>query len=59
MKKIKLFDPVIDKKEEYAIIKVLKSGFWASGAGIGNVLKFEKEFKRQNYFKKLKNDCKF
>ena len=46
MKKIKLFDPVIDKKEEYAIIKVLKSGFWASGAGIGNVLKFEKEFKK-------------
>lgn len=26
-------------------IRTLKSGFWASGAGIGNVLEFEKKFK--------------
>ncbi len=44
-KKIKLFDPVIDKSEEKAIIKVLRSKFWASGSGIGNVEKFENKFK--------------
>jgi len=44
-KKIKLFDPVIDRAEENAIKKVLRSKFWASGAGTGNVSKFEKKFK--------------
>ena len=38
---IKLFDPVIDKKEEKAVTKVLQSKFWASGSGTNNVLKFE------------------
>ena len=46
MKKIKLFDPVIDKNEINAVVKTLKSGFWASGSGSGNVLKFENEFKK-------------
>ena len=44
-KKIKLFDPVIDEHERKKIIKVLDSHFWASGAGIGYVEKFEKKFK--------------
>lgn len=52
-KKIKLFDPSIDVKEERAIKKVLKSHFWASGAGTGNVLQFEKSFKK--YVKS--NEC--
>ena len=43
-KKIKLFDPFIDKSEEKSIIKVLQSKFWASGAGTNNVYKFENEF---------------
>jgi len=45
-KKIKLFDPLINQEEENAILKVLKSGFWASGAGTENVLKFENEFRK-------------
>ena len=44
MKKIKLFDPVISKDEEKQIKNVLKSGFWASGSGEGNVKKFENKF---------------
>ena len=44
MTKIKLFDPITDREEEIAIMKVLKSGFWASGTGTGNVEKFEKKF---------------
>jgi perosamine synthetase len=44
-KSIKLFDPAIDIKEEKAIQNVLKSKFWASGAGVGKVLKFEHKFK--------------
>jgi perosamine synthetase len=43
---IKLFDPVIDDKEEFAIKKVLTSNFWASGSGIGTVLEFENKFKK-------------
>ena len=46
MKKIKLFDPVIDGNEENAIKKVLHSHFWASGAGIGKVLEFEDKFRK-------------
>ena len=46
MKRIKLFDPSIDKDEENTIRATLKSKFWASGAGIGQVLKFETEFKK-------------
>ena len=45
-KKIKLFDPVHGKEEELAIKKVLKSNFWASGAGIGKVLEFENRFNK-------------
>lgn len=44
MRKIKLFDPIIDQGEEIAIKKTLRSGFWASGAGTNNVLKFETKF---------------
>jgi perosamine synthetase len=45
MKKIKLFDPSIGIEEELAIKKTLYSKFWASGAGTGNVAKFEEKFK--------------
>lgn len=45
-KKIKLFDPFFDDKEETAIRKTLQSRFWASGAGTGNVSKFEKKFNK-------------
>ncbi|RZD38761.1 MAG: glutamine--scyllo-inositol aminotransferase [Thaumarchaeota archaeon] len=45
MKIIKLFDPHVDH-EEKVIKKILKSGFWASGAGIGAVSEFEYEFKK-------------
>ena len=44
MKKIKLFDPVTGIGEEKAINTILKSHFWASGAGTGKVLDFEKKF---------------
>jgi len=44
MKKIKLFDPSIGKEEEKAIKKTLRSKFWASGAGTGDVVKFENAF---------------
>jgi len=44
-KKIKLFDPMIGSDEQKAITRVLKSRFWASGAGGGNVSKFESLFK--------------
>lgn len=46
MKKIKLFDPFIAKEEEEEVIQVLKSHFWASGAGIKKVKKFENSFKK-------------
>lgn len=43
---IKLFDPYVGKEEEKILVKSLKSNFWASGAGNGNVLQFEKNFQR-------------
>ena len=46
MKKIKLFDPVVGISEEKEIIKTLRSGFWASGSGSGNVQKFERKFSK-------------
>jgi len=46
MSRIKLFDPYIDKSEKVAIKRVLDSHFWASGAGTGEVQKFEKEFSK-------------
>ena len=45
-RKIKLFEPNIGKDEEDSIIRVLKSKFWASGAGTGKVMEFEKKFKK-------------
>jgi len=45
-KKIKLFDPSIGQEEQEKISQVLKSKFWASGSGTGNVLKFENQFKK-------------
>ena len=47
MGKIKLFEPIIGKEESKKIVQILKSGFWASGSGIGNVKTFEDKF--QNY----------
>lgn len=44
-KRIKLFDPTIGIEEATAVKKVLKSRFWASGAGTGEVLEFETKFK--------------
>ena len=46
-RKIKLFEPSVGKDEEYAIKHVLKSGVWASGAGSGKVIEFEKKFKKE------------
>lgn len=43
---IKLFSPVITEQEIKTVVKTLKSGFWASGAGTGNVKKFENLFKK-------------
>ena len=43
---IKLFEPYIDKSEEKAVLDVLRSKFWASGSGVGNVAKFESKFKK-------------
>jgi len=45
-RKIKLFDPFIDEKEEKEVTKILRSGFWASGSGTRNVTKFETLFNR-------------
>jgi perosamine synthetase len=46
MKTIKLFDPFITKDEEKTTLQVLNSHFWASGAGIEKVKKFEDSFKK-------------
>jgi len=43
-RKIKLFDPSIDSKEEKIVKEILQSHFWASGSGTGKVNKFEKLF---------------
>jgi len=48
-KRIKLFDPVFNNDEISAVQKTLKSGFWASGAGVQNTMLFEKKF--QSYCK--------
>ena len=45
-KKIKLFDPSVGSEEQQVTQQVLKSHFWASGAGIGYVKKFEDSFKK-------------
>ena len=44
--KINLFEPYIDKSEEKVVLEVLRSKFWASGSGVGNVGKFESKFKK-------------
>ena len=44
MKKIKLFDPIIDESEKNTIKRILDSHFWASGDGGGEVQKFEEKF---------------
>jgi len=44
--KIKLFDPSIDSSENKVITKILKSKLWASGAGKGNVQKFENKMNK-------------
>jgi perosamine synthetase len=45
-KKIKLFDPIINNLEEKEMISILKSGFWASGAGSHKVKEFENKFRK-------------
>ena len=42
--KINLFEPYFDDEEEKAVLETLRSKFWASGAGVGNVSKFENRF---------------
>jgi len=44
---IKLFDPKIGLEEEKAVLNVLKSKSWASGAGGKYVNQFEKKFKEK------------
>ena len=44
--KINLFEPYIDESEEKSVLNVLRSKFWASGLGTGNVKKFEDKFKK-------------
>jgi len=46
MKKIKLFDIKLDKKDLDIALKTIKSKFWASGAGAGIVGQFESEFQK-------------
>ena len=46
MKKIKLFDQSIDKKELVAVKKTLESHFWASGSSVGNVAMFENSLRK-------------
>ena len=41
---IKLFDPFVGKEEVRESSKILKSKFWSSGSGIGNVEEFENKF---------------
>ena len=43
-KNIKLFDPIIGNSEKKEILNILKSGFWASGSGLGRVKEFENKF---------------
>jgi len=43
---IKLFDPYVGQMEKKALLKTFRSNFWASGAGTGNVLEFEKKFQK-------------
>lgn len=45
-RKIPLFSPKFGHKEIDAATDALKSHFWASGAGVGRVLEFEKRFKK-------------
>ena len=47
---IKLFQPNTDDREEQAVIKTLRSGFWASGAGTHKVKEFEDEFAKYTGF---------
>ena len=43
---IKLFSPVFNELEIQSAKNTIKSGFWASGQGVRNVLKFEKKFEK-------------
>ena len=43
---IKLFEPHFDECEKNAVLSVLQSGVWASGAGKGKVEEFENEFNK-------------
>ena len=49
MRRIKLFDPYIGREEKLVVNNVLKSKFWASGSGIGDVHKFENKFTSFSY----------
>jgi dTDP-4-amino-4,6-dideoxygalactose transaminase len=43
---IKLFDPIVNKKEEKALIDTFRSHLWASGEGTNSVYNFEQKFKK-------------
>jgi len=45
-KKISLFEPFVGKEEVDEASKVIKSKFWASGAGVGKVKEFENAFSK-------------
>ena len=53
--KINLFEPYIDDAEEKAVLETLRSKFWASGAGAGNVAKFENNSDLQQFEKYASN----
>ena len=55
-RKIKLFEPSVGKDEECAIKHVLKSGVWASGAGGGKVIEFEKKYPEGTLFRPTKDE---
>ncbi|MEM3173024.1 MAG: DegT/DnrJ/EryC1/StrS family aminotransferase [Candidatus Nitrosotenuis sp.] len=45
VKKIKIFDPCFDTKEQAAINKVLRSHLWSLGMGTRKVFEFERKFR--------------
>ena len=47
---IKLFDPIVSKEEEKALIDTFRSHWWASGEGINSVYNFEQKINRTNLY---------
>lgn len=46
VKKIKLFEPFVGEEEVEEVSKVIRSKFWASGAGTGKVKEFENKISK-------------